>query len=246
MNKEDVIKKHFLKYRKLERKLKKSKKDEDLIANYRILHASGLFSNLKHAFTWRNSLSPSDQACLDKYGDEEISKIVVIRQPLGWLSKKAADLLTLGTFDEQIKKLGYDRSFHLFLNIYLSSGVCILTERNETVRLYKVNPTPLVDKAEEMTIDDTEGLTLKEFFQNGVNSRAPAAFWRYTPEEYNCQNYCVTLLQANDLLTPELKNFILQDAAAILSKASLGKRVFKTASNAVARLRFIAGEGLEI
>ena len=241
----DKIKKHHKIYRKLERKLRKSKTDLEKLGDYHTLRAAGLFQNITDAVSWRYSLSPGDQKQLNEHSDSKIVKIQIVRQPLAWLSKKASDILSNYTVDEMIKRLGYDRMWHLFMYIFLEDGSVFISERNETVRLYQTKPV-YINGSETMEITDCNGLSLGEFFKNGVDSRTPDLFWRYDPSSTNCQDYVMTLLDANKLSTPEIKTFVLQDAQALLSKAGFGKKVFTTLSNTVARVRMFIGKGLKL
>lgn len=244
MNIDKIVKKHHAIYRKLEKKNKLTRSETDQLKRYHILRGAGIFSNIKHAITWRYDLSPSDKKQLETYGDQTIIKIQIVRQPLAWLSKKAADILSGNTVDDMIKNLGYDRMYHLFLYIFLQDGTCILTERNETVRLYKTDPVYL-DGAETLDINDTNNVTLKDFFQKGVDSMDKSQFWIYRPESTNCQDYVMTLLDANGLSTPDIKTFVLQDAKALLSKAGFGKKIFQFGSDIAAKARFLVGKGMK-
>ena len=57
--------------------------------------------------------------------------------------------------------------------------------------------------------------TLNEFLKNGENLMGPEKYFTYDGATNNCQNYVAGLLEANDLLTPELKDFIIQDASSV-------------------------------
>jgi hypothetical protein len=242
---DSIIKHHHQIYRKLEtskRELKKS--EQDKLNSYHFLRGSGIFKNIIDSVTWRYSLSPSDQKILDQYRNQQISSIQIVRQPLAWLSQKSAQILSGNTVDEMIKNLGYDRMWHLFMYIFLQDGSCILTERNETVRLYKINKPIYLDGAETIDIDINKPITLNDFFNNAINSRDPDQFWVYRPDSTNCQDYVMSLLEANNLSTNEIKTFVLQDAKVLLSKSGFGKTIFQTGSNLAARTRFLIGKGL--
>ena len=60
-----------------------------------------------------------------------------------------------------------------------------------------------------------DGLTINELIAK-TSKRMGADFIKYRAFSTNCQHFIINLLRANDLDTPELTKFVMQDSKAVL------------------------------
>lgn len=239
--------KHFLKYRKLIEKEKRGKlKDKTRLHTYATLEGFGFFNQVKNLLSYRKSFSNADEKIYFQNKDKKIVKMLVVRTPLSYFSKKFADILSLGTFSTQAKNLKYDNVFHLYSLIYLE-GIeqPILYEKNDTVILRFGSPsTNQYTQMKEVSLNGRE-ITLGEFIETSKSKMGDEEYFHYTFDKQNCQRFIKLNLESNGLLTSELQNFIMQDAGKLLSNApKLSLKFAQGISDVSALARKVTGLGL--
>lgn len=145
---------------------------------------------------------------LEMHGREQITSIQVKRKPVQKAVQTFTNLLSFGQLNKAIKDLNYDDIFHLSLVIngkYEIDKKDVITEQNYN----KENGEELIDvplNGQYITIDSLIGNT-----QQYMGS----SYGVYDPFTYNCQNWVYSVLVANRLDTPQLKQFIMQDSETI-------------------------------
>ncbi len=138
----------------------------------------------------------------------------------------------MGKLNENQQKLSYDKIYHLFLLITLSSGHKFKLERNETVY---VAPYTITSDTETKNVG-TPNNTLNEFIDNGSKGDN---FWNYDPQRKNCQDFCLSMLRSNGLLTSEIQSFIKQDAIKLLEGAPIAQKIAKGVTDFAGRLHIL-------
>lgn len=246
--------KHWKRYRTLEKKAKSnqgvSEKEAGDIIAYRRLHGAGFFDSIKDKvksfFSTRKDFSNADRKTYEANKDKRIVKMMIVRTPLSWFSQTFADIASFGTFSEQAKKLGYDKVYHLYSLIYLE-GIeqPILYEKNETVVLRFGSPSTGKDTQMKEVQGIPMDMTLGKFVTNAQKQMGDEEYWHYTFDKQNCQRFLMLNLKANNLLTPELEKFILQDASQLLAKAPIASAFAQGLADTSAFLRKLTGRGLE-
>jgi len=173
----------------------------------------GIIRDITHFFTGREPGEKAVNELLSKHGSATITGIYVYRKPIESYIRKILSVLTLGKFESAVKSAGYDKLFHLFMNINLSDGYSFGIEKNESVKI-----THSFDRsgAEFVKVPVTKNVTLSEFIMRGINSLGKKSFYDYSAFTHNCQEFLTVLLQSSGLLTPEIRKFINQDAQSIL------------------------------
>ena len=199
----------------------------------------------------RKSFSISDNAFYKKYAGYSIGKMTVCRTPLNSLLGKALNLITVGAWQQAVKKYGYDKVFHLFLTLDLipnQPGQRLITavfEKNETPRLYQMT-TPIAKDATCMPVQEAYTGNLFSFVQTTI-SQMGDNFWRYNAFTNNCQNQILNALGANNLLTRDLQNFIKQDAEKIAEELpDYSKNIVQGITDTARRARTLVGMGLQV
>jgi hypothetical protein len=165
----------------------------------------------------RKNLPPSARSLLSTHGDEVIQEIVVCRLPIKNVIRRVLDWVSSGTFSQNLKDLGYDNAFHLFMKIRTNKGT-YLTEKNEVVKL-KEEGWNSGDGAkadtERIGVHVKGGVTLGMLFENAFKKYGEERITRYDSRNNNCQQFVSDLLTASHMMTDDVHKFVMQNAEAI-------------------------------
>lgn len=192
----------------------------------------------------RRDFKPSIRSLLEKIGNKEIISITLQRNPIETVLKSMLDVLTLGRFSEQTKKLGYDKIFHLSAIIQLKDYPKPITvEKNEVINISEI-PVPLKKNGERLNVPINKKITLNEMLDNSIKNLG-SKFFLYDAFTNNCQMFLRDLLKFSGLLTSNINTWIMQDAKKIAEGLPFwSSRVFKEITNAGAWFdRVIYGRG---
>lgn len=152
---------------------------------------------------------------LRTHGDKVITSVVVMRKPIveavAWILKKTM------SFGEAVDKLGYDNVFHLFANFYLNDGSVVAIQKNARIDVAMGGENPTAD-TEELKIPVSSGMSLNQLFDEAEQKYGGSRLYFYDARSTNCQRFIADMLTTLGAMTPEASNFILQDAAALLTK----------------------------
>ena len=188
--------------------------------------AKGLYDTTKAIVYGRSKYAPAQQQIIDKYGSQEIQSIKVGRSPLPSLINKALDILTFGNFKKLLKQYSYDKLYHLFCIITLSSGVKILVEKNQGINIKVVSSYNPKNAEYVQAHNIPSGLTFQELLDNGQKVLGKN-YYPYDSTRSNCQQYIKGLLQGSSILTKELQDFIYQDVASLFKDYQIALKVVK-------------------
>jgi len=159
---------------------------------------------------------------MEKYGDTQIVQLKVCRKPIFTIIEKLANLLSLGKWEENKAMFSYDRMFHLFMVIKLSSGECFKIEKNHVVEIGKTSWEQDGKGLEEVTGE--AGVTLNQMVGGAEKLVGPSKLCVYDARTQNCQFFIQWLLKGCGKWTPELQKFVMQNAAGVLKDLDfLGK-----------------------
>jgi len=139
---------------------------------------------------------PKFRKLLSEVKDEPVKKLTLWRQPISVNSM--LKFLKLNK--------SFDDLFHLAINIndeYNLDKQAVLTfERGKP-------------KGETLEIQVGKDITIGEMIQKTKDRMGKESYSSYSIKN-NCQQFLLNVLQANDLLTPEARQFIEQDVEKIL------------------------------
>lgn len=165
-------------------------------------------------FHGRNDYPPSFKRLLDKYGNETVSRVEVYRQPILSVFSTILNLTTKGEAERRLKETDKDKLFHISLWATLSNGKTLLIEKNETLNM-KENPNKVKESETIEAPTPPANLTLREMIEK-TKERMGDKFFTYRALDNNCGNFIENILQANDMDSPPVMDFIKQDAKKIL------------------------------
>jgi len=160
-----------------------------------------------------NSFNQTSTTTLKKYGKNKISSIRVIRKALKNRLINLLDNISFGQFKNLMKKFGYDKFFHLSLQIYIQmpdgSEKIIDVEKEQMVWVrseFKIfEDMEIVNVPYSGQVDNIGDMLIKT-----VNNIGLEPFFRYSAFNYNCQKFIKDILESNNMYNKELDNFIYQ------------------------------------
>ena len=213
----------------------------------------------------RMDYTPSVRDYLKKNGSGRITNITIYRTPLqSWINKALAGL-SVGQFNEEMKKRGYDSMFHLFIKLtYDLNGVRRFArlEKNEVIMLKEWEPKfESEQNAEKMNIvmnndilnrknaDGSFGVTIQSLLDTTRQKIGDSEFFLYDPFKNNCQNFILNVLTANNLLpaNPEAKDFIYQDITGLDKQLPFTHKIASAITDLGAKFDILLhGKGLMI
>jgi hypothetical protein len=177
--------------------------------------------NIFNAFkTYRAKASPQVEEIIGKYHDWLIKEIFVCRVPIYAVIETVANVASLGDYEKQKKKYGYDNMFHLYMRIVLKNPrgdnhIVIKTEKNEVVMMYLDSRVETQGECKYVKVK--KKLTLGSFFLDGELYQGIENFYRYSATNNNCQRYVEALLKGSNLDTEPIHSFIIQDVDHLIS-----------------------------
>ena len=212
-------------------------------ANEQDEDGDGLFSDLVNKILpTRKDFPPKVRDIIQKYQNSYIKGILICRTPVQGYIKNFLNSFSSGKFEEQIKKLGYDDVYHLFMNVALEGGTDILIEKNQVVNMV-VNANRNADATMVVPLNG-EMITFGQFINNTVKAVGPSIYL-YDHINNNCQVFIKNLLEANGLLTPTEEDFIMQDVQQIMEDSpEVLNTIARFSTEAAAKFdRFLHGRG---
>ena len=155
----------------------------------------------------------SVKTLLAQHGNSPIKEIIAWREPIH--SRKIIDVISLGNFEKNIKKLDYREVFHVGVSFILEDGYKGTLEKIDTVvsTPYKDN---LASSDYIKTAPRLANTTLSDAFKN-LETRLGTDLWRYDARSANCQHFVINFLAPGitNSLTPAINKFILQNAQSL-------------------------------
>ena len=194
--------------------LTKKQKDALYREHMEAFHGEGFVRDALVFFTGREPGEKAVRQLIEKHGTAQITALTLHRAPIQSYLTKMLEWLTQGKFKQAVRDVGYDRLFHLRMNVQLSDGFAFGIEKNE-----RVSVTKPFEGGESMHVSVGAGGTLALFLHNAINAIGKKDFYHYDAfGGHNCQDFLARLLRASGLLTPEAERFIKQDVEALKAR----------------------------
>jgi len=197
------------------------------------------FDTIRALLFGQFQLPPSERKLLQQYGEQEVVSINVHREPIKAVPlDRILNVISFGQFSKLMKKFDYDRLFHLYAELTLSSGVILRIEKNERINMKKVEKrlTPRQMKennAERMSVQIDKPISLNLMIEN-TSKYMDKDFFPYHPVKNNCQRFITSFLKGNGVLTIPLQEFINQrvdELLNILDPSGALERIASTFTN---------------
>jgi hypothetical protein len=192
----------------------------------------------KSLVSGRRDFSPKAKKILKEMGDESITKMVIVRSPLGKTLMAMMNAVTLGAFKKRMKGKPYDELFHLRIDITTGKGV-VSVEKNEVVTLTKSLKAKKREEAMEVTGLPTN-MTLTTLLNTTREKIGDKKFWVYQAKDLNCQQFISDILQSNKLGTQQHLAFVKQDTDSLFDKSNFLRKTSNTLTDVASRLDVVA------
>lgn len=199
------------------------------------------------SYPLRNDYPPKVRAILAQYGSGIVNELLLRREPIQGAVETALNYISLGRFAQVKKELNYDNVFHLSLIATITmpdqQQVRIMMEKNEVINM-TTDIKPAGEQVEYLPIPVPCCITLNEMMAR-TQSFYGEGYFKYDAFRDNCQAFINTILTANELNTPRIHAFVLQDTASILKGLPDYVSPFANLTTNIAGLadRAIQGEG---
>ncbi|KAL6046003.1 hypothetical protein QOT17_022438 [Balamuthia mandrillaris] len=185
---------------------------------------------------------------VSQYGNIPIIAMFVVRSLIQRAITTLGNILTMGQLDKTRQKLQYDDLYHLYLVLQLQSGHVIRLEKNQVVSAKLASNADLQPRNRgALQIQLVGEPLLATLLDNTLKAVGKQRMWLYSADRYNCQLFIHDILAANGMLTEELKQFIVQDAAQLLKAHPRIRGLAKLATDLAAKIDYVVyGAGLRL
>ena len=157
-------------------------------------------------------------------GDEIITALTLRRNPVASVITQLMNFVSLGSFNKKLGRLPYDNLYHLSLLVKTDSGSFVLE------KIERLNATTTISTPEGLELlpikNIPSNLSVLELIQN-TEKLMGSKFLPYNPSTNNCQDFIMAILKANNLLTPELQEWVKQNTTSLFKKDPLFIKCFK-------------------
>ena len=205
--------------------------------------------NVKDAVS--NYLSPKlddypnfTKKMLEQYGNETITKLIMYRKPIGEYLNVVINAVSLGKWNQLVKKAGYDKFFHLSL-IAEVKGEKLNIEKTDVVSISKDIPEGAGTESQDVPLDG-KSFTLNELMAKTRDNMGDQAFFEYDGFKNNCQVFVSNLLKSVGLYGAKEKAFAYQPIKEIIDELpDYVKNFQRGITDVSATLKRITGQGKE-
>ena len=178
-------------------------------------------------FNGKLDYSPKVKDIINKYGNDEISRIEIWKKPVNTVLLKAMSLLTFGEFEKRVKNEGFDKLYHLQLVAKTIYDKNILIEKNEIINM-ELKPSKSND-TQVMRIDNVRGGTTIKMLLEGANKiLGDQKYFKYNGSNSNCQDFCIALINGSNLSNPQVQSFVKQDTKKLFEGLSFLRKTSNT------------------
>ena len=208
---------------------------------------SDTFSSAKEAVS--NYLAPrlddypnSTKEMLRQYGDGIITKATIYRKPIDAYIPVVLNAVSLGKWNQAVKKEGYDKFFHLSLIVEVK-GEVLNVEKLDVVSITKGASMGDTVETEPVPLEGKE-FTLNQLLETARTNVGDKAFFEYDSFRNNCQSFVSYLLKGQGLYGAKQKAFTYQPIQGIVDDMpDYVKKFQRGLTDVSATLKKITGQG---
>jgi len=171
-------------------------------ANYLKRKAQSAIDFGKKVIYGRQGLSPKVNRILEEMGDAVIQSATIGRSPV--------QSFITGII-KVVSSTPYEKLFHLFIILHTNKGD-VLLEKNEVINMQKGGAPKNSELIEVPSVP--AGLTVQQLVDNTAKYMGND-FIPYAAGHNNCQDFQMAVLTSNNMITPQLKEFVKQDTTDI-------------------------------
>lgn len=192
-------------------------------------------------YTGDTGMPPNVKKILERYGDQLITKISIIRNPVGKALTGALSIASMGEFGRNLENAPYDKLFHLKICCTLQDGTHVSLEKVERVNMV-INPKSVKDEEVIDTPLNGRKITLGELYENARNQMG-GLFYPYSARDNNCQNFILNVLQASGIGATHDYEFVKQNTKQLFGENSFLRKASNTITDIGARFNVLQQGG---
>lgn len=176
----------------------------------------GIFYNVYQMATKgkRQRLPPPIRKFINQYGDRQIIYMKVCKKPISNFYDAAINITSFGKWSANKKAMNYDKMAHLYIVFSFGDSVYYRLEKNHVIEISIYSRD--YDETCEIVDMENNSVTFSELINNAYE-RYGFNYLYYDAIKANCQIFVSQTLDASNLLTTELKNYIMQDVEQVLT-----------------------------
>lgn len=161
-----------------------------------------------------NSLS---EKTLKKYGDYDIKKLYLIRQPLSKLTNTILNIITLNNYNQLITETQQSFPHHikLIFEIKLRNNdrKLILLEKNNSISIYDTFHINNLQEIKTIKLNKNHKQTINSILQTTQHRLGSEKFFNWHIYKNNCKEFTKQILITMNNYKKEHKDFIFEDIA---------------------------------
>lgn len=193
---------------------------------------------IRSVFYGRRGLPPDVKRILEQYGNEIIVKLHIRRYPIDSNITKALNFI----LSVHNRNIPFDKFFHLSLYVETHKGTKLLIEKNYVFHM-EVNPRTFPDtQAMEVYLPSPQSVN---FMIQKTMKDMDNKFFTYSTLNNNCQDFMVSFLKVNGLLSDTLLHFVKQDVKDSFDGMISLRKALNTATDIASRFDVLKQGGSE-
>jgi len=200
----------------------------------------------KGLFSPRNDFNNTSRRTLDELGSGRVVGVVLSRAPIKGFLRKTLNVLSLGKFEEAMKRYGHDRLFHLSMIVDVDVGGVVrkvVLEKNAVVSI----SSRIVNEpdAEYLRIDGVPDITLLQMVDSTRNLMGNN-FFPYNHINNNCQVFIDDILKANGMWSEQAHKWLFQDVSGLANDLHpITNTIAKFATDTASVVDKLVGNGMK-
>jgi hypothetical protein len=181
----------------------------------------------------RGNFPPYVRKILAEDGNLPIVSMRVRRDPIQGAINTALNFVSAGKWNEAKQKYGYDKFFHLSLEVSLRVSTSdavnkqYIIEKNEVIQINQ--PRPYTNETESMPVPmNGVGATMNSLL-NGSKQIQGDKFYTYNAFQNNCQDFIMSILLGSGFGNQNIYGFVKQPIGEVIAELpSFTERFAKT------------------
>lgn len=178
------------------------------------IYGNGFLDYVKNVFSSNDQYTNGTKNMLKKYGNYNITGLIIEKSPIIGMIDKALNFISLGKWESVKKKYNYDDLYHLYLIVTLDLGngqfKKLVLEKNQSINISEKLPSK-GDKTQSINIFPPKNISLNNLLQNTLNKVGKDQYFIYDPfGGRNCQNFVKDIFESNNLYNSRINSFVFQ------------------------------------
>ena len=166
------------------------------------------------------SYSYEAQRTLQLYSAQQVTQLVIHRKPIPSFMNTILNIITAGKWNaERNKNNQLNTLYHLALECTLADGTKVFCQKNERIEISTCYIPTLQTEFCHVPLNG-ETFTLNDMLKKTNALMGDSKYFLFSPMDNNCQVYIKHLLQAVDLYSETVDQFVFQNVHEVVATFS--------------------------